>query len=58
MSDTPRTDVVALDDVIVREGADRYAALLAHARYLERELNEYKRMLDEALDVVKRWQER
>lgn len=39
---TPRTDAVALSDTIVREsrllGADRYAAVVAIARTLEREL--------------------
>lgn len=39
---TPRTDAVALDDIIVKQsrllGADRYAELLDHARQLETEL--------------------
>lgn len=53
MSDTPRTDAVEGYD-------DEYSnpELLMLCRQLERELNEYKKMLDESLDVIKRWGER
>jgi hypothetical protein len=44
MSETPETDAIAIEDLIVREsrllGADRYAALKEHARQLERQRDE------------------
>jgi hypothetical protein len=56
MSDTPRTDAE-------EKGASYFTGVEIRqawnlARQLERELAEYKRMLDEALDTIKRWEER
>jgi hypothetical protein len=61
MSDTPRTDEVhrvAMSLVVGDDYSTAHDEMLLHARQLERELSSYKRMLDEALDTIKRWQER
>jgi hypothetical protein len=54
MSETPETDAIAIEDLIVREsrllGADRYAALKEHARQLERQRDEAVRIMREFVE--------
>jgi hypothetical protein len=58
-NDTPRTDSVELHYRQMEDkDAPSYVVPAEFARQLERELAEYKRMLDEALDTIKRWEER
>lgn len=56
MIDTPITDAEFKLNGIIEDGIEYIR--LDHARQLERELNATKRMLDDELDAIKRWQER